>query len=97
MSTDSLTILTRRQQQKHLIDEQQDSGVILLGNGLHRKISPKENQVRPSFSIECGQDPRKKKLTSHDNGADNHSLETLDTASINTKSYNTSAQVEKVF
>ncbi|CAF0888177.1 unnamed protein product [Adineta ricciae] len=97
MSTDSLTIVTRRQQRKHLVDAQQDSSMILLGNSSHSKISPKENQAHPSFPVACNQEQRKKKLTSHDFETDNHSLETLDTASINTKSYNTSAQAEKMY
>ncbi|CAF1222036.1 unnamed protein product [Adineta ricciae] len=97
MSTDSLTIVTRRQQRKHLVDDQHDGSVILLGNGSHRKISSKENQAHPSFSVECNQEQRKEKLTSHDFETDNHSLETLDTASVNTKSYNTSAQAEQMY
>jgi hypothetical protein len=88
MSIDSLTILTRIQQRKHLAVEENDNNLILLGSGIHRLIKSEDHKQNISLFIECEQD--------------NNSMKTFDKTSINTKSYNTSTytkqkDVKKVF
>ncbi|CAM4915049.1 unnamed protein product [Rotaria socialis] len=101
MSIDSLTILTRIQQRKRLALEENDNNVVLLGSGVHRLVTCEDPKPRVSFSIDCEQSKTERKSSPHlhkgvsiDEHGEN-SIETFDTVSINTKSYNTSANTRQ--
>jgi len=83
MSIDSLTILTRIQQRKHLAVKENDNNLILLGSGIHRLIKSEDHKQNISLFIECEQD--------------NNSIKTFDKTSINTSAYTKEKDVKKVF
>jgi hypothetical protein len=87
MSIDSLTILTRIQQRKHLAVKQYDNNLILLGSGIHRLISSQNQTHTIPFSVECEQDKVQNKLSPHVYEFDSNSLQTFDTKSYNTSAY----------
>ncbi|CAF3800448.1 unnamed protein product, partial [Adineta steineri] len=95
MSIDSLTILRRFQHRKHLSIEQNDNKIVLLGSGIQRLVSSKDRNESVPFSTECEQDKVENKSTIHVNQSDSNRLKTLNTISIHTKSYNTSAYPKK--
>ncbi|CAF0769866.1 unnamed protein product [Adineta steineri] len=95
MSIDSLTILRRFQHRKHLSIEQNDNKIVLLGSGIQRLVSSKDSNESVPFSTECEQDKVENKSTIHVNQSDSNRLKTLNTISIHTKSYNTSAYPKK--
>jgi len=97
MSIDSLTILTRIQQRKHLAVKQYDNNLILLGSGIHRLISSQNQTHTIPFSVECEQDKVTNKLSPHVYEFDSNSLQTFDTKSYNTSAYPKQQYLGKVF
>lgn len=102
MSIDSLTILKRIQQRKHEVSEQNDNNLVLLGSGIQRLITSEDSMQRVSVSTECEHSKTKKSsLNVHNDYSidkeNDNSTQTFDTVSINTKSYNTSANTKQKF
>ena len=97
MSIDSLTLLTRIKQRKHLAARQNDNEAIVLGSEIHRLVVSEDNKQNISLTNECQQNTVEQESSSDVHGSpsfgkqDSNSTKTFQTTSINTKSYNTSA------
>ena len=94
MSIDSLTVLARLQHRKRLANEDDENQLIELGSGIRRLNTFEDQKPDVSISVECEQDNMRKKSSSLTSLDEDHS-NSLNTTSIDTKSYNTSAHTKQ--
>ncbi|CAF4450047.1 unnamed protein product, partial [Rotaria sp. Silwood2] len=103
MSIDSLTILTRIQQRKHLAPEENNKNSVVFESEIHRLATFEDQKQTISFSVEYEQNNIEKKPSSHPyepflfDEHDNNGMKTFGTTSINTKSFNTSADTKQQY
>lgn len=93
MSTDSLTILQRVQQRKRQLMEEEENQIIELGSGIRRLITSKEPQEYPTLPDKCENDGMNGKISVDRSSDERDHRSQRTTTSIDTKSYNASAQV----
>ncbi|CAF5183100.1 unnamed protein product, partial [Rotaria sp. Silwood1] len=100
MSIDSLTILTRIQQRKRLNVEENNNTLVSFESEIHPLMTFKDQKQTTSYSE---QNNIEKNSLSHlyepflYDENDNNSIKTLNTISINTKSFNTSADTKQQY